>query len=127
MALSLAKLEAVYWVHRLGSFQAAAVQLNVTQPTISLRVRELEDQLGIQIFRRSGHKISLTEKGTELLVYADRLMAIADEMQSRIQNRPTFCGILRLGAADSFALTCLPGLLRRLEQTYPEMQVELHV
>lgn len=127
MTLSLAKLEAVYWVHRLGSFQAAAGQLNVTQPTISLRVRELEEQLGIRIFHRSGRKITPTEKGSELLSYADRLMALSDEMQSRLRNRPSLRGTLRLGAADSFALTCLPALLRRLEASYPAMQVELNV
>jgi DNA-binding transcriptional LysR family regulator len=54
-------------------------------------------------------------------------MTLTDEMQNRLHNRPALRGILRLGAADSFALTCLPGLLRRLEVSYPVMQVELNV
>lgn len=127
MALSLAKIEAAYWIHRLGSFQAAAAHLNITQPTISLRVSELESQLGFKIFNRRGHRISLTDKGAELLSYAEKLLALSEDMQNRLWNRPTLTGTLRLGAADSFALTCLPPLLRRIKATYPSMQVDLEV
>ncbi len=127
MALSLAKIEAVYWIHRLGSFQAAAGHLHITQPTVSLRVAELETQLGFKIFHRKGHKVSPTDKGAELLTYAEELLVLTDDMQNRLWNRPTLSGVLRLGAADSFALTCLPPLLRRIKSMYPAMQVDLDV
>ncbi|MDP6788147.1 MAG: LysR family transcriptional regulator [Rhodospirillales bacterium] len=56
MAFTFLQLEAFYWVALLGSFRAAAHQLNLTQPAVSLRVRELERELDTRLFYRSGKR-----------------------------------------------------------------------
>ena len=55
--LAIYHLETLAWIARLGTFRAAAERLNTTQPAISARVREIESQLGIEIFRREGRGV----------------------------------------------------------------------
>ena len=52
MQATLAQIEAFYWIARLGGFRAAAARFNLTQPTISLRIRGLEQALGLKLFER---------------------------------------------------------------------------
>ncbi len=54
MRITLAQLEAFFWVARLGSVHMAARQLNLAQPTVSLRLRDLEARLGTALFERAG-------------------------------------------------------------------------
>ncbi len=67
--MTLAQLEAFYWVVRLGSVQEAARQLNVAQPTISLRIRDLETAIGTKIFQRVGRGLRANHAGETLLVH----------------------------------------------------------
>jgi DNA-binding transcriptional LysR family regulator len=127
MRFSLVQLETFYWVARLGRFHAAARRLNLTQPTISLRIKELETALGIALFDRSGHRAKPTLASGEALAYAERILTLAEEMETQVKTRDRLHGLLRLGAADTFALTCLPELLVNLDHNHPEMQVELTV
>ena len=75
MIRSLAALEALYWVIRLGGFQAAAARLNVAQPTISNRIRELERRTGRQMLQRQGHRVQPTPYGAATFEYAGRIIA----------------------------------------------------
>lgn len=121
------QLEALACVARMGSFRAAASYLGLTQPSISMRIRELERLLDVILFDRSSHRALLTEKGRELAGYAERILALADEMRLRAAGRPTIEGLVRIGAADTFALTCLPALLTRLQQLFPGLRVDLQI
>jgi DNA-binding transcriptional LysR family regulator len=125
--LSLAQLEAIHWIAELGSFHAAAGRLNVTQPTISFRVREAEAILGAKLFSRAGRKTHLTPDGVTLAQYARRALRIIHELEDRARTGDLLRGTLRLGAADTFAFQCLPSLLRELEARYPRLEVELIV
>ena len=60
MRLRLDQLEAVFWIARLGSFRAAAERLNLTQPTVSMRIRELEEQVGGPLFDRNSYRARLS-------------------------------------------------------------------
>jgi DNA-binding transcriptional LysR family regulator len=124
---SLAQLEAFIWISRLGTFHAAAERLNLTQPSISLRIRDLETALGAKLFERRGNGMRLSAEGTILLQYAERGLAIFDELEERLRTGDPLQGRLRLGASDTFALTCLPDFIRTLEVTYPKLRVELTV
>lgn len=63
---TLAQIEAFYWIARLRTFQKAAKQLNLSQPTVSLRVRDLERALGARLFERVGRGIRLSHDGAAL-------------------------------------------------------------
>ena len=131
MHLRLDQLEALHWIARLGSFRAAATQLNLTQSTISARIRLLERRLGVELFDRGAYRARLTASGRELARDAERMVALVGELERRsVHGRPSrgvLWGTIRLGVCDTFALTGLPGLLSRLERRFPELQVALDI
>jgi DNA-binding transcriptional LysR family regulator len=127
LVLNLKQLETFSWVARLGSFQAAASHLNATQPAISIRIRELERLLGVELFDRTARAARLTLKGRELLDQAERLLVAAAEVQYRIADKTTIRGVVRLGVVDVVALTWLPQFIFRLERVYPGIRVDLVV
>ena len=127
MTVTLAQLEAFHWIARLGSFHAAADYLHLAQPTVSVRIRMLEQQLGAQLFERKGRAVQLTAQGTELAEKAERLLAIAGDISGRKAAADPLKARLRLGAPDSLAMVCLPMLLRLMEREYPDLKVALTV
>jgi DNA-binding transcriptional LysR family regulator len=118
MALSFSALESFYWVSQLRSFNAAADKLNVTQPTVSYRIRELEEQLGVSLFVRQKRQLVLTSEGEALKPYAESMIAIARDIESNIKTRNTRLPTLRVGVIDSFAAVCLPALLDELDNRF---------
>ena len=127
MRFTLAQLETFYWISRLGSFQAAARRLHLSQPTVSLRIRELELGLGTPLFQRVGRRVRLTADGAALVDDAERLLGIAGSIDARARAGSPVHGLLRFGAPESFALICLPGLVRLLEQAHPELNLEVMI
>jgi DNA-binding transcriptional LysR family regulator len=127
MKATLSQIEAFYWVTRLHGFRAAAGHLNLTQPTISLRIRGLEQALGLKLFERAGRKAALTPAGLELVPQAERMIGLAEELTAKRTSDDPLRGRLRLGAPDSFGLTCMPALLGALKKQYPELNVALTI
>lgn len=127
MNVTLNQLRAFERIARLGSFRAAAEALRVTQPSVSQRIRELEAALETTLFLRRGPRVSLTAEGHALVEYADRMLGTVGEMAGRFLTRDPLMGTLRLGLNESFALICLPVLLRRLEQRYPGIKASVFV
>ncbi len=127
MLPTLAQIQTFDAIVRLGSFQAAARDLGLTQPSISLRVRELESVLGTELFIRNGPRVSLTAEGSALVDHARRLLDDAASMVARFRGRDPLRGLLRIGVNESFALVCLPDLLQRLELEYPSLKTSIRV
>ncbi len=127
MRIQTAQLEAVHWIARLGSFRAAATRLHVSQPTISMRVRELERHLGAVLFDRNSYRAQLTDAGRDAVRYAERILGLAEEMEQGSERSMVLAAPVRLGAADSFALTHLPALLSQLEHAFPALRVDLQI
>jgi len=123
----LSQLEAFYWISRLGSFHAAADHLGLTQPSISQRIRKLEDSVGAQVIQRNGTHCELTADGAALLDYAERLLRLGAEASERVMSRDPLRGRLRIGMPDSFALVCLARLTGLLEQDYPSLKAAIIV
>ncbi len=124
---TLDQIEAFYWITRLGSFHAAAVQLSVSQPTISLRIRSLERALGLRLFERDGRRARLTREGDTLLPVVRRMMDLAEQVSAKHVLQDPLRGRLRLGAPASFALSCMADLLGALKRRYPELTVALTI
>ncbi len=127
MPLNFRQFEALYWIARLGSFHAAARHIGTSQPAISKRVRDMEEQLGVNLIDRSERQMRLTAKGQELLQYATRIMAISSEIQQRVGTSAAITGRVRLGVTGIPALTWLPVLLERVARTTPGVVVEFTV
>ena len=79
-----------FWVvAREGSIAAATKTLNLTQPTISMQIRLLEDSLGEKLFEKQGRGLVLTQAGTIALRYADEIFALGRELRDTLRDRPT--------------------------------------
>ena len=127
MYVTLGQLRAFERIVRLGSFHAAALELKLSQPSVSQRIRELEAALNTPLFVRRGPRVSLTAEGHALVEYADRMLATAGELVERFRTKDPLKGTLRLGVSETFAFICLPELLKRLEQQYPAIRTSVFV
>ena len=125
MRISLDQVEALVWIARLGSFRAAAHQLNVSQPAISGRIRELERQLGGSLFHRDDYRPRLTDLGMQTVRHAEQILTLARALEDQADPAKTLRGPIRMGFADSFALTHMPALLARVEKAYPAAEFEI--
>jgi DNA-binding transcriptional LysR family regulator len=125
--VNLRHLETFYWIARLGSFTAAAQRLLSTQSTVSSRIRDLEQSLGVRLFDRDRRSARLTPKGKELVLYAERLLELTHEMQQRITPSESVTGLIRVGVVEIIAYTWLPQFIRALRLTYPNIALELEI
>lgn len=125
--LTIKQLETFYWVARLGSFSAAASRLNTTQPSVSVRIRDMEKLLQLTLFDRGGRLPRLTPKGREFAGQVERIMALGEEFDHLVERRDRISGLVRVGAADTVALSWLPKLMAELGRRYPGISVELIV
>ena len=127
MKLTLAQLEALLWVARLGSVRAAAARVSITQPALSLRIKELETTLGGQLLNRNSYRATLTTLGLEVTRQAERMLDIAERIGDRGSGANEMRGLCRMGVTESFAARYLPTLLIDIETRYPRAQIELVV
>ncbi|MFB9151232.1 LysR family transcriptional regulator [Roseovarius ramblicola] len=125
--MNLQQLETFLWLARLQSFTRTAQRLNATQSTISMRVSDLERELGVQLVDRSQRQIHITGKGLDLMVYAERMHKLVSDIRSQVGDPAKIGGTIRIAAAELVALTWLPGLVSRLNALYPGSKVELEV
>jgi LysR family glycine cleavage system transcriptional activator len=119
----LAALHAFALVAETGSLTAAAARLNVTQPAISRRLRELEATLGTALLRRGANAVVLTEAGTR---YADAVRGALDALRSataELGADPR--GPLRVRAYTTWALRWLIPRLPRFRANHPGIEIEL--
>ncbi|WP_333842925.1 LysR family transcriptional regulator [Pelomicrobium sp.] len=125
--MNIKQLETFYWIERLGSFSAAAERVFATQSTVSMRIQELEQSLGVKLFDRSHRTARLTPKGKELVPYVQQLIELTAEMQRRITPPESMSGLVRVGVVEIIASTWLPRFIRTLQETYPNILLELEV
>ena len=106
--IDLRTLEAFVWISRLGGFTAAAERMNTTQPAISHRIQQLEQQLDVQIFQRRKPKVVLTDRGHELLKYAEPILRMHEHMLAAVGAPDKLPGRLSIGAVESVVKSWLP-------------------
>ena len=108
------------------SFSDAAKLLNIAQSTLSQQVRQLEDELGVQLFERNSHAISLTEAGAELLPFARRTLHEADSCVARIHDLDQLlAGTLNIGVTYSFS-PILTETLMEFMKKYPRVKLNIY-
>ncbi|HUD91956.1 LysR family transcriptional regulator [Sphingobium sp.] len=120
-------LETLLWIARLGTFAAAAARLNTTQPAISARVRELENHLGTALFRREGRTMALTPAGRELVRESEPLWARFQGVLMGCSDISGATGIIRIGAGEIAAASCLPGFVAALGRDLPQVSLEVDI
>lgn len=120
-------LTAFLAVAESGSFSTAAERLFITQPAVSKRIAQLEQQLGTRLFDRVGRRIRLTEAGQALLPRARQVLLDLEDMSRAISNLTgTVSGTLRIGTSHHIGLHRLPPVLRRFSREYPDVKLDIH-
>lgn len=125
--LTLKQIETFYWTATLGSFTAAAARLHTTQPAISNRIREFELATDTKLFEPGVRMPRVTAKGREVLAVCEQFLNLTRVLEKSSGGAPSVGGLVRVGAADTVALTWLPMLMSRLGEQYPQIDVELIV
>jgi DNA-binding transcriptional LysR family regulator len=124
----LEQLEAFHAVVKHGGFERASASIHVSQPAISMRIKDLESQLGIKLFIRLGRRHQLTEAGRIVEEYATRLLIVLREMHETIgELKGVRRGQLRCGAATTVAVHLLPSVLVEFKKTFPHIDLRLLV
>jgi DNA-binding transcriptional LysR family regulator len=108
-----------------GSFTAAADQVHTVQSNVTMRVKELETELGQPLFIRQKSGVVLTSAGQTFLGYARRILHLTEESRHALQNTSTPKGLLRLGSMETTAAIRLPQVLTKYREKYPQVQLSL--
>lgn len=122
--MDLADLHIFRSVVQAGGVTRAAERLNRVQSNVTTRVRQLEAELGVELFIREGKRLHLSPAGKLLLDYADRLLALAQEAREAVHDEKPR-GLLRLGAMESTASVRLPAPMNEYLRRYPDVTLEL--
>ena len=121
---SLSQLRTLAEVAQAGSFLAAAKKLRITQPAVSLRIRELEQVVGQRLIERVGRKASPTTAGAMLLGFAKQIEATLDEaMRALAKQSGSVSGQVRLGTGATACIYLLPPILRAVKDRYPGIEI----
>ncbi len=124
--MDLTLLRAFATVAREGNLTRAAAQLHLTQPAVSLQIKNLQTALGVTLFTRTSHGLALTRDGQALLPHAERaLAAAADVERAAATLRQEVRGRLRIGTILDPAFLRLGGFLRQLVETWPHVETQL--
>lgn len=113
---------------RLGSFSAAARELDVTTPAISKRLAQMEARLGVQLMNRTTRRISLTAEGELYLTHARRILAEIDDMEQLVTRAVAAPkGLLRVNATLGFGRSHVAPLISAFVKAHPDVQVQLQL
>ena len=112
-------------VARCGSVSGAAEELHTVQSNVTARVKQLESELGVQLFVRHSRGVFPTPAGERLLAFARRFNALDDELRAELRDDDAIRGHLRLGTMETTGAVRLPSVLKRFHGSHPDTQLEV--
>jgi DNA-binding transcriptional LysR family regulator len=128
MQINLNHLRIFYHAAKEKNLTKAAEALFVTQPAVTMQIKALEQYLEVPLFRKRGKFLELTEEGSVLYAYAERIFNVVDEMEHTLKGFASLThGSLVIGTTRSFARHLMPGLLSRYQENFPGIKVSLEV
>jgi DNA-binding transcriptional LysR family regulator len=122
--LDITTLRSFVAVADAGGVTRAAGFLHLTQSAVSMQLKRLEDLLGLELLDRSGRTIALTASGDQLLTYARRMIALNDEVITRLTDQ-AFEGEISLGVPHDIVYPAIPMVLKQFNAAYPRVRVQL--
>jgi DNA-binding transcriptional LysR family regulator len=119
-------LRTIVAVARHRSFTKAGEELFLAQSAISQQIRRLEEEIGVQIFRRSSRAVELTEEGRLILEHAQRVLAEVDDLQGHLEELTGLLrGTVRIGGIWPFGPYDLYGVLADFRAQYPGVEIHM--
>ncbi|MEJ8307069.1 LysR family transcriptional regulator [Saccharibacillus sacchari] len=120
-------IKTFHTIVKLGSFQKAAESLQYSQPTVTVQIKKLEDELGFKLFDR-GKTITLTSAGRLFNKRAEALLREYEAMNTAISDFVSGdAGIVRIGASEPSASNRLPGILASFTARKPKTQLQIKI
>lgn len=104
----------------------AGKEMYMTQPAVSLAIRELEQYYGVLLFDRIGRRLKITEAGKRFHKYASHIISLFDDMEKGMRDWDSF-GVLRIGASITIGSQFLPSYVKTFSNFYPETEVKVIV
>ncbi len=123
--MELRSLSTFIQVAESGSFSRAAEKLGYSQPTVSVQIKGLEEELGIRLFDRIGHTVRLTEQGREVLTQAQQICHMCQELSQGTAPKSQVKSVIRLAMADSLASILLKKGFSDFRKAYPNISIRL--
>jgi LysR family hydrogen peroxide-inducible transcriptional activator len=124
--MTLVQLQYIVALNASKHFAKAAAHCHITQPSLSMQVQKLEEELGIQIFIRT-NPVTTTETGQIVIEQARKILAEADMMQQLVQQEKNIvAGILKIGIIPTIAPYLLPQFLQAFIEKYPQVRLSIH-
>lgn len=108
-----------------GGILAASRKLNTVQSNVTSRIRKLEEELGTDLFHRTGRGLELAPPGRILLDYARRMLHMEREMTAAMKDMGDTVAELRIGSMETFAALYLPPALKTLRSHYPGIELRV--
>lgn len=107
-------------LHQNKNMTRTAEQMFVSQPSLSYRLKNLEEEFGIKLFFKTKHGLEFTSEGEYLVKYSEEMLHQLEMMKDKMSNiGQEVSGMLRLGVSSNFAQYLLPGLLKEFSDEYP--------
>jgi len=106
------------------SFSRAADALNYVQSSVTAQIQTLEEDLGTRLFDRLGKRVALTDAGTRLLPYAEKILSLAEEARGVVVGGDIPIGTLTITAPESICTYRLPALLRQFHTSFPQVRLQ---
>lgn len=124
---SLTQLEYALAVHRHGNISLAAKACHVTQPTLSMQLGKLEEELGVVLFDRSKKPILMTDQGRKLIEQMQSVLSEARKIEGILEEEASgvLAGSLTVGIIPTVAPYLLPRLLPMVEKLYPKLELQI--
>ncbi|MBJ8051032.1 LysR family transcriptional regulator [Bacillus cereus] len=121
--MDIKDLRVFYEVAKEGNISHAAKNLNYVQSGVTMRIKQLENELGALLFYRNGKGVSLTSNGEILLTYAKKIIHLMDQSVKAVQSNGTHPkGTLKIGCTESTTAVRLPPILTTYYEKYPEVE-----
>jgi DNA-binding transcriptional LysR family regulator len=128
MQINLNHLRIFYHAAKERNLTKAAEALFVTQPAVTMQLKALEQYLEVPLFRKRGKFLELTNEGSILFRYAEKIFGVVEEMEHALRGFASLThGSLIIGTTRSFARHLMPGLISSYQQEFPGIKISLEV
>lgn len=126
--MELKNIEAFLMVVEKGSFSAAADALYISQPTISVRIRQLENHLNTTLFEReNGKKTTLTESGKKIYQYFHEAYQLIEKAQEVLKEKPFYPQKMKISCTNHMGVDIMPELLKILYASFPDFEFPINI
>lgn len=126
MRFTLDQLSTFLTVARAGGVRRASEELNLTQPAVTARIKNLEEALGAELFDRKS-AMALTKNGIALVSYAEQYLKLNDLILRDVASSQSIEMLFRIGVSETIVQSWLPEFIAELRSAFPRLKVEIDV